>query len=371
MLSSKLLIITFVCSCSALRLPVNPNLPQSTSTAATESEIAAMESELAAPTVSTVQSGFQNTNFELNVGDLHPKFARLKEKSAGEHAPQILFTHLLKAGGSSVEFMMKDLMFTSDHYENQNVQGDIETKKFNKLSSEEAELNTHSKYFRIGMVRSPCDYLVSIWNFQSSPYGKDTGHGVWPRKCLQKYHKGDITNLYANITKYGPNSILRSVTQKDRFQQWVREVGGEKMHYLTYRFYRALHADPQYLKKSTFDDGQYYTCIKDHSESEQNTIQEALMTTDFSQRYECIIKTESMAEDMKACMHKYAERITHPEVKAKFVEKLEGYKRWNVKVNKRHHAQCSEYFDDQTMAYVWDREGPFAQKMGYNTCCTE
>jgi len=279
----------------------------------------------------------------------------------------------LKAGGSSIEFMMNDLMFTADHAVKQSLKGDIETKdllRYDKYSSEEPE-KEHSKYFRIGMIRSPCDYLVSIWNFQSSPYGKDTGHGRWPRECLQKYHKGDITDLYANITKYGIGSLLKSVTQKDRFQKWVREIGGDKMHYLSYRSYMALHADPQYLKKSTFDDGQYYTCLKDHSESEQNTIQETLMTTDFSQRYECIIKTESIAEDMKACMHKYAERITHPEVKAKFVEKLEGYQRWNVKVNQKHHAKCSEYFDDQTMAFVWDREGPFAQKMGYSTCCTE
>jgi len=375
MLTSKLPIITFVLSCSAIRLPVN--LKESDS----DSEFtAATESELAAAAASTIPFGFENYNFELDMGQLRPSFARIKtDHTASKVAPQILFTHLLKAGGSSISVMMKELMFKSPGYGHQSVKGDLETqfeengpgraKNYDDLKYEKPEmsLRMHSQYFRIGMIRSPCDYLVSIWNFQSSPYGNETGHGRWPRECLQKYYKGDISELYADKNKQ------MTVEQKDRFQKWVREVGAKNLHYLTYRSYVALHMDPKYYVKSkVFDDGQYYTCLRDHSEAEQKAIQETLMTSDFSQRYDCLIKTESVAQDMQICMKKYAQTITHPEIRETFLQKIENYgKGFERHSNAKAHAQCSEYFDDETTAYVWDREGPFAKKMGYDTCCSK
>lgn len=144
------------------------------------------------------------------------------------------------------------------------------------------------------------------------------------------------------------------------------------MHYLSYRSYVALHMDPKYYAQTkVFDDGQYYTCLKDHSEAEQNAIQETLMTSDLSQRYDCVIKTENVAQDMKTCMEKYAQTISHTEIREAFLQKIGKYMKFSRKSNAVAHAQCSEYFDAETMANVWDREGPFAKKMGYDTCCSK
>jgi hypothetical protein len=76
------------------------------------------------------------------------------------------------------------------------------------------------------------------------------------------------------------------------------------MHYLSYRSFIALHHDPAYLR-SNWDDGQWSGCLGKMNESEEIRISSHLAATDLSARYECLIHTESIASDLRACLLKY------------------------------------------------------------------
>lgn len=289
-------------------------------------------------------------------------------------APQILFTHLLKAGGMSIIEMINNLMFSSLHggggYAKQNFKASLaNATQLDDVINEAPTGNAatmHPKYFKIGMVRAPCDYLLSMWAFQSHKYFDDTstGHGDWPRNCLQKYYDGNASELYAQSERSNTTDDV------ERFKKWVRAAGGSQMHYLTYRSYVALHSDAKLYKDTPgWDDGQYFACVGEYSDSEQKAIKTKLMATDLSQRYDCLIHTENLEAESRACMTKFAQTIPDQQVRDAFLQKVEDYKFPQVKNNEGKHAQCSAYFDDATTAFVWDREGSFAKKVGYDNCC--
>lgn len=313
-----------------------------------------------------------------NISDL-PDDAGQAEPSG---APRIILTHLLKAAGTSVETIMSSFFYSAKSYSQQNfiygtdsqLQGQVANTVDDVVSERLNE--THKDYFRIGLVREPCSYLVSLWAFQSSPYGGTTGHGSWPRQCLgmtldETDGEADLGAYYGDVGLSGDLSDPENV---HRFRSWVRVSAGAHLHYLSYREYLALHADKALLTTAsgTWDDGQYYACLGKVDPAKEVEISQRLLSANFSDRYECMIRTEAVEADMTACLELYATRILDPTLKQRFLTKLEARKalpKADTHANMMSHAPCRTYIDTDTEAFIWNREGPFAEKMGYSSCC--
>lgn len=315
------------------------------------------------------------------------KFAKLVTQStvSFDIAPPVLFTHLLKAGGSEMQGMLGSTFKMFDGYHRQSYlmpgaeSNPNETKRTDGKwgrkpipaevkgeindGVESLPVSPHTKYFRIGTTRNPCNYLISMWAFQSKKYD---GHGTWPRECLDRAYGNHSADLYA---KSGTHDSEEDIA---RFREWVRVTAGpfKKMHYLTYRSYMALHSEKR--EKGGWDDGQFFSCITDLSPELDEQISNKLLATDLSKRYECLIHTETMSDDYYACMKKYSEHIKDQSIKDKFwqvVERVANRQNPNLIWNKTPHGECKDYFDDATTAFVWEREGPYAKKVGYQKCC--
>lgn len=300
-------------------------------------------------------------------------------------APPVLVTHLLKAGGSMVGSLLRQFLFFESNYYNQNEVGGIDAslreKKLNQsnLNASNDLTKLYPGYFRIGFARNPCDYLLSMWAFQSMPYGrkengeKDTGHSEQPRQCLSRTLGFDsienVTEYYADGGKYigGPFNIAR-------FNRWVRATAGQTMHYLSYRSYLALHLNlaPRDLtgERPEWDDGQFFACLGSESNSNQEEMAKRLAAADLSDRYDCLIHTETLPADTRACLLKYADRLGDAHAAQGLRDRIRQY-RWEGvdHGNPSKHAECRAYFDQDLKDFVWQREGRFAAKLGYTACC--
>lgn len=349
------IVVTFAVSCSAIRLRLNP-LQQGTQK--TES-------------ADTVPLGFENHIFQLQLDRSSFVQGELPDDAG---APKILFTHLLKAGGSSVINMLASLMYETPNnkYQYQSYKASLENSTdLVNMEDLKAEVpkgdvsQVHSNYFKIGMARNPCDYLLSMWNFQSKT---NSPHGSGPRECLQSHYKGDVNELYRQGEGY-----LTSTDDLARFRKWVRASAGSWVHYLSFRSYMALHNDKKYHSTEigkSFDDGQFLACMHELPDKKQKSIKDKLMEVDLSERYDCIIHTERLGDDSKACMVKYAQTIPDEGARKAFMDRVVAYGQgFNHKNLETPHGQCSSFFDGATAAFVWEREGVIAKKHGYDKCC--
>jgi hypothetical protein len=328
----------------------------------------------------SLKFGFETHAYTLR-SELPSPETLLYATSRRTDGPTILFTHLLKAGGSRVEALLQDLFVVSKSPMKQSFgarprknpiddfmldQGTDATAQVARETLSGEASHTHAGYFRIGSVRSPCDYLLSMWAFQSGGSQDDhafqIGHGRYPRECLTK------TVPNAESTLYGRDIGARFATDADvaRFRKWVRATGGQRLHYMSLRSYFALHHEN--VDYQLWDDGQFFGCMGDLNGTEEKRIADVLASTKLADRYECFIHAESIEHELHACLAKYAELVPDTQ-RAEFLQKLHGLN-WTSDVkNASPHGRCSDYFDNKTEAFVWEREGDFAAKAGYGSCC--
>eukprot|EP00929_Paragymnodinium_shiwhaense_P112950 TRINITY_DN81210_c0_g1_i1.p2 TRINITY_DN81210_c0_g1~~TRINITY_DN81210_c0_g1_i1.p2 ORF type:complete len:432 (+),score=109.18 TRINITY_DN81210_c0_g1_i1:69-1364(+) len=298
----------------------------------------------------------------------------LMMKSGGRE-PDIIFTHLLKAGGSSVQAILGDVMNVSFWYVAQTRIGSASSPaSLDNLSTAlhaqgvDVALKSPEEggYFRIGMVRSPCDYLLSMWTFQSTGVAlKDSsGHGDFPRNCLKETVGNDYIKLYGKDNE----TFFDTDADKQRFRQWVKVTAGRHMHQLSLRSFLASKLRPS--PHQDWDDGQIESCFGRLSDQQEQTIADALATTDLNKRYDCLIHTEALEEETFACLNKFGGLIKDEHVRKDFLEKVSQSKnKKSYLKNKSKHASCKDYYDKDTEAFVWQREKPFAQRLGYASCC--
>jgi hypothetical protein len=308
--------------------------------------------------------------------------------------PEVLFTHLLKAGGTRIKDLLEEVFNFPSHgalkvkqsevgSPSSSIGKNVEEKLLANIYGEELTgipSKTHSNFFRIGSVRSPCDYLLSMWAFQSTPNyldqvrQNDFGHGRWPRECLIKTDPDAETNLYGQDI----DGNLSTAADIDRFRKWIRVSSGTRLHYTSLRSFFALHYETpdKKVKEQQWDDGQYFGCLGDINATEQERIADVLAKTNLSDRYECLIHTESLEPELHQCLIKYADLLTDHQQRATFLDKVdkvfsEKVLKQPIKRNPSVHAKCRDYFDDDTAAFVWERDGSFASRVGYKTCCAE
>lgn len=300
--------------------------------------------------------------------------------------PMLVITHLLKGGGSTVASLLKGMGMEFRGIRHSSIAMPVKYQGANakRLEAEAKVYETAiakgggpaikmDNYFNVGMARNPCSYLLSVWNFQ-----RKGGHGEFPFDCQKKAYKGDIRDLL-------PEKGLSTEESIRRFRKWVRVSVGKttKIHLFSLREYYAL--EPK-IDRAGWDDGQYFACLHDVSESEEEKIAAKLDGFDWASHYDCIVHTENIAEDVKQCTYKYADWITqdrgdtqtagtaddwHIELEDQVdkanMTKLAGYTN-----NMNHYiATCQDFYDRETMDFVWQREGKVAQGLGYQACCDE
>lgn len=292
--------------------------------------------------------------------------------------PDVIFTHLLKAGGSTVEQVLHNFFGIntsgkawSTTYVHQSrifaMAPDVDRAR---AELEEVpsgfEGTMYKDLFRIGLVRSPCNYLLSMWAFHSTVQDDNRyGHAWWAKNCFVETHPGeDVRKYYAqNVSQ-----IPATDDDKARFRSWVRASAGTRLHYLSYRSYIAAHHDPTAFKNDTaWDDGQFKACLGSLPQADEERIADALLKFDLHARYDCLLRTEALEKDLYQCLEKYIATIADPSTQTMLRQ------RFNSTVVGRENptpkAACSEYFDNETTAFVWELEGTFAKKAGYTTCC--
>jgi len=293
--------------------------------------------------------------------------------------PDVIFTHLLKAGGSTVENELKRIFSISSATEEAARKSYVHQSRIfavdpsdNRTDLELTESPTgdeasmYGSLFRIGLVRSPCDYLLSMWTFQSTMQGSVTGHGTWPHECLAASHPDeDVSKYYAQ----SPGTVPSTEEDKARFRGWVRASAGSHLHYLSYRSYIAAHHDPSAFKADPmWDDGQYMACLGGLPAEDEQRIADKLQAFDLDARYDCLIHTENLNTELRQCMEKYASTIEDAHLRQLLLDNMDAAS-WNQKANPTKHSTCSDYYDPNTTAFVWGLEGAFARKAGYATCC--
>eukprot|EP00929_Paragymnodinium_shiwhaense_P038437 TRINITY_DN20301_c0_g1_i1.p1 TRINITY_DN20301_c0_g1~~TRINITY_DN20301_c0_g1_i1.p1 ORF type:complete len:349 (+),score=39.32 TRINITY_DN20301_c0_g1_i1:102-1148(+) len=300
-------------------------------------------------------------------------------------APNIVFTHLLKAGGTTVDAELAKILVATDDprgYVRQSSVFSIDPQTLaDSLGRVKKELTPagstgfavyHSPdFFRIGNVRNPCDYLLSMWAFQSSPYGDSTGHGKIPHQCMAKTLSLRGNSEAEPEELYGKDMDGHFSSDDDikRFRQWVRASAGSKVHYLSYRSYLAAQVDPYTSPLPIWDDGQYLGCLGQLNATEEAHIAETLAAMDLSDRYDCLIHTETLQDDLRSCMMQYAQRVEDTQKREILVKKIAAVTDVMGTSNRGQHGTCEQYFDSDTAAFVWAREGDFASKVGYSKCC--
>lgn len=339
---------------------------------------------------STVRHGFEHRYFTLE----KRRGMVLGTSPNSAVAPPLLFTHLLKAGGSRVgDLLQESGLFVESVNgdpisENGNFYADLDPSTEEPLEENEhvklhdvshqnlsGDLATiYSEDFRMGIVRSPCDYLLSMWSYQSmhlcgGEESKRGGHADAARKCAfdsDLFGKDHADNFF-------------SEADVQRFRRWVRATAGREMHFLSLRSYMALHRESLWNQGhvvdghmiydvSGFDDGQYFACPA--NETEEGYKMQSLLSSNLLDRYECIIHTETLEADTHQCLLKYASTIRDEGVRQAFLNTLAASENKDQTItNPSTHAACQDYFDDETMAFVWEREGRFAEKVGYKSCC--
>jgi len=285
-----------------------------------------------------------------------------------------MFTHLLKGGGSRVEVLLREVLYVDKRQHRSSYFAVPSVNDRERLEETAAQYtqgriptdgseDASSIFFTVGLVRDPCEYLVSMWAFQSMdlpPYGRSTGHGMYPRQCMKETHPNVSSESF-----YAHGRNTKSPLYIPRFRRWVRAAGGQRLHYMSYRSYLALHR-----KRWSKDDGQYFSCFGRVDAAVEDEAVATLATVDIRRRYDCLVHTERLEAETRACVRAYAEQLGDAAQTSRILTALANESVWKPrKDNKSPHLACSEYFDDETRDFVWAREGAFAKRVGYNSCC--
>lgn len=206
-------------------------------------------------------------------------------------------------------------------------------------------------FFTIGFVRNPCSYLVSAWASMS--------HSRAQVPCLSK-RLGE-----AKTEELWPQRDEAKSLNVQRFRRWVRAAAGDHLHLHSYRQYCALH-----VQKATesWDDGQFHACLADVAVERQKEIAAALLEVSVGHRYDCFIHVELFSEEMYACLKKFAVQFPVGSFSTQMMKKLANDS-LDVRAKASEHLDCEQYYDAATSDFVWFREGPFAKRVGYRSCC--
>merc|ERR1712216_202551 len=202
--------------------------------------------------------------------------------------------------------------------------------------------------FVVGAIRHPCEYYVSLWAFSS---GGPIDIVVRSLPSLQQYLGRDKDSHYAS-----PADIAR-------FRKWVRHLSGPEFNLLSTRFWFSYFKDRNPCRAFEGD-----VCVGSRSKyaAMEDEIRSDLSAMNVSSVADCWIQTVTLEADFEACLKKYEALTGVPIDWRRFFELKETRYR-----NKSKRAKCREYFDEETMSFVMERDRLIVEKFGYETCCPE
>jgi len=180
-------------------------------------------------------------------------------------------------------------------------------------------------YFIIGLIRRPCDYLLSSWSFSSAKTSTDAGVGP--------HYKWGIDPPYDNDA------------DRERFGTWVKEI--------------SKHRD----EGSTWVGGASYESV---------LLRDRIPDTSL---VHCWVRTHDMVKDLEACMKQYQA------CGGTAVEPL-GLSSANVSdvqesltsayVQPTQHASCNSFFKNATVKEtVMASELPLVSQFNLGECCSD
>jgi len=263
--------------------------------------------------------------------------------------------HVLKAGGTSVQALLREVL--SYCHEDGNGDNCFEADKrtlWNRHKYAIQGRDPKLPYFRILLIREPCEYYTSLWRFQAN-IGCNGSHRMYER-CYISLNKTDMANqtqtqrdlffpqilvareLGLNCVKQKPvpldakraENILIMSEDSEKFPTLTRERRVEvieRMLRMFSVFIRNLHEglsigtlslrlwsasrnestikNPHYPAKS--DDGQLSACPRDFSEISRRLTQpyNQYPFDSIFRDIDCWIGTHSLNEDLWNCLKRF------------------------------------------------------------------
>ena len=240
--------------------------------------------------------------------------------------------------------------------------------------------------FRILGLREPCDYVVSLYEYEMHPPACRPpcvpGHGSIGLQCAEAAH--------ANVSN---------------FTSFLLKSAAPSMHWMSYRL-GALLLGARWAGVSTAEQARHRHHMRGMLVSPTLEVScpalapphrlaatEAALS-DADARVDCWIRTEALHADLRRCLRMYVagrggangtrfnlaqlerrlERTENKESGAKRKATPEASAaRWDrpassINRNQRRGA-CTSYYDAASAAFVWAREGRLAEAHGYKGCC--
>lgn len=257
----------------------------------------------------------------------------------------IFFTHLLKAGGSHLNVLFHKV-FGKGH----GLGGDTDSAIYARDNA------THpDDYFRIGVTRSPCDYMLSVWAFQQ---GCPDCH-VGQFDCADS---GQVLrpNCHSGHFCAESGAHLKTNSSIQAFRKWVVEQGALQ----SFRLWQASVDEPTSCNNCQM------ACFMKHDGGLRGRVLSYFQHNDMSERYDCLLHTENLSHEFEACINKYISEQSDEHTKATLSQRLQfALKSAKGIVNKGPDILSkARYFDTKTLKYIWNREKYQARSAGYTSC---
>lgn len=238
----------------------------------------------------------------------------------------VFFTHLLKAGGSHVNVLFHKVFGHGERFH-----GDADSAVYARDTA------THENdYFRIGITRSPCDYMLSVWAFQQ-----------------------ECPDCHIGQFECAPSGQVLGAGSVQDFRKWVIEQGSLQ----SFRVWQTSVDEPTSCNNCQM------ACFNKQDISLRHTIRKYFKHHDISARYDCLLHTENLNDEFAACINKYISeqpRNTRFKLSQRLHSALHSAKGI---VNKGPAlADKHKYFDNKTRDLIWKREKDLAHWGGYTSC---
>ena len=266
-----------------------------------------------------------------------------------------------------------------------------------------------SRFFRIMVVREPCEYSASMWRFATK--SRRHVHGHVALSCAAQHSSFDIHNESSGQPRwvdfwnntfapsFGWLSYRLSTFFLSLYSQQDRQLGGRgnASGWDGERFWLPPPSPPppplsppapkrgkrSFRPPAPYDISQ--ACPAMLPSAEQARIANFLKTFDaVSQtQVDCWCHVESFAADFAHCLRAYLRRNpqSHLNLSAAQEALYSGANETELRQNavaastvkpgtRDQGTSCDELFQDPAAAaYVWEREAPLATALGYHRCC--
>ena len=278
-----------------------------------------------------------------------------------------IMMHILKAGGNTVEQHLRDVGWNQQHNnhsiyqaglgyvwmeqdadiawyhnftDNVYLQDKFRGEHTNTLPSWQ-EFPPQDSFFRIGLVREPCAYMVSVWAFSGKgPHGNLTG------RCGGNAAMTNFSHFVQHTTT--PHLTWLS------YRLAILQAGDNRQH--LYYPHQLVIECPDNIPTALL---QSYTRRMANFQAHDVA--------------DCWVRTEHLSADLQQCLLLYQARRggqTNLQLKKMETWSSSSSADKNVLVaNKGSHRPCAEYYSSAEAESVWQREGHVAEQFGYATCC--